>query len=81
MKKHTKQLNILITSVVLCLSFSLDVFAEDVVKYSNDLTVTPIRIFFAIIIIPAFVVMEIAFNKFREKRIEKRNRSYEKDKD
>ena len=81
MKKHTKQLNILITSVVLCLSFSLDVFAEDVVKYSNELTVTPIRIFFAIIIIPAFVVMEIAFSKFREKRIEKRNRSYEKDKD
>jgi|GEM_PF-5819001 len=79
MKKHTGQLNILITSVVLCLSFSLNAFAEDTVKYSNDLTVTPIRVFFAILIIPAFIVMEIAFGKLREKRIEKRNHSYEKE--
>lgn len=79
MKKYTRQLNILITSVMLCLSFSVTAFAEDTVKYSNELTVTPIRVFFAILIIPAFIVMEIAFERFREKRIAKRNKSYEKE--
>ncbi len=80
MKKALRQLNILLSSVALMLSLSFSVFAEEGVKYSNELTVSPIRIFFAIIIIPAFVVMEIAFEKIREKRVAKRNKKYGKDK-
>jgi len=81
MKKITRQLNTLITSAVLCFGFSITTFAENTVKYSNELTITPIRVFFAILIIPAFIVMEIAFEKIREKRVEKRNKKYGKDKE
>ena len=81
MKKSIKQLNTLLASAVLCFSFSLSVFAESTVKYSNELTVTPIRVFFGILIIPAFIVMEIAFERIREKRVEKRNKKYGKPKD
>ncbi len=73
MKKALRQLNIIACSLVLMFSFSLCSFAE--VKYSNELTSSPIRIFFAVAIIPAFVVMEIAFEKLRNKRVEKRNKS------
>ncbi len=79
MKKGIRQLNILLASAVLCFSFSIPVFAAETVKYSNELTSSPLRVFFAILIIPAFIAMEIAFEKFREKRIEKRNKSYEKE--
>ena len=81
MKKITRQLNTLLVSAVLCFGFSGTSFAESTVKYSNELTVTPIRVFFAILIIPAFIVMEIAFEKIREKRVEKRNKKYGKTKD
>ena len=79
MKKSIRQLNILLASAVLCFSFSIPVFAEETVKYSNELTSSPIRIFFAILIVPAFIAMEITFEKLREKRIAKRNKSYEKE--
>ncbi len=78
MKITSRQLNILLASVILMLSFSFNVFAEGV-KYSNELTVTPVRVFFAILIIPAFIVMEIAFEKIREKRVEKRNKKLQKE--
>lgn len=81
MKKCIRQLNIILTSACLCFGFSLTAFAENSVKYSNELTVTPIRVFFAILIIPAFIVMEIAFERIREKRVEKRNKKYGKDKE
>ena len=81
MKKITRQLNTLLVSAVLCFIFSITTFAENTVKYSNELTVTPIRVFFAILIIPAFIVMEIAFEKIREKRVEKRNKKYGKTKE
>ena len=81
MKKITRQLNILLVSAVLFFGFSVTALAEETVKYSNELTVTPIRVFFAILIIPAFIVMEIAFEKIREKRVEKRNKKYGKDKE
>ena len=81
MKKYARQLNTLIASACLCLSFSFSVFAEGTVKYSNELTVTPIRIFFAILIIPAFIIMEIAFERIREKRVAKRNKKYGKTKE
>ena len=81
MRNGIKKLNTLLFSVILCLTFSLTAFAEKTVKYGNELTVTPIRIFFAILVIALFVVMEIAFERIREKRVEKRNEKYGKDKE
>ena len=81
MKKGIKKLNTVLFSVILCLTLTVTAFAEKEVKYSNELTVTPIRIFFAILVIILFVVTEIAFEKIREKRVEKRNKKYGKDKD
>ena len=79
MKKGIKKLNTVLFSLILCLAFSVTAFAEKTVKYGNELTVTPIRIFFAILVIVLFVVMEIAFEKIREKRVEQRNKKYGKD--
>ena len=79
MKVGIKKLNTILFSVILCLTFSVIAFAEKTVKYGNELTVTPIRVFFAILVIALFVVMEIAFEKIREKRVEKRNKKYGKD--
>jgi magnesium-transporting ATPase (P-type) len=81
MKNGIKKLNTILFSVILCLTLTVTAFAEKEVKYSNELTVTPIRIFFAILVIILFVVMEIAFEKIREKRVEKRNKKYGKDKE
>ena len=79
MRNGIKKLNTILFSVILCFAFTVTAFAEKTVKYSNELTVTPIRIFFAILVIMLFVVMEIAFEKIREKRVEKRNKKYGKD--
>ena len=81
MKQGIKKLNTILFSVILCLTFTVTVFAEKTVKYSNELTVTPIRVFFAILVIILFIIGEIAFEKIREKRIEKRNKKYGKDKE
>lgn len=79
MKKGMKKLNTLLFSVILCLTFTVTAFAEKTVKYSNELTVTPIRVFFAILVVVLFILMEIAFEKIREKRVEKRNKNYGKE--
>ena len=79
MRNGIKKLNTLLFSVALCFVFTITAFAEKTVKYSNELTVTPIRIFFAILVIALFVVTEIAFERIREKRVEKRNKKYGKD--
>ena len=79
MRNGIKKLNTILFSVVLCLAFAITAFAEKTVKYSNELTVTPIRIFFAILVIVLFVFVEIAFERIREKRVEKRNKKYGKD--
>ncbi len=81
MNKGIKKLNTLLFSVILCLSLTVTAFAEKTVKYSNEPTVTPIRIFFAILVVILFVVGEIAFEKIREKRVANRNNNYEKDKE
>ena len=81
MEKGIKKLNTILFSVVLCLTFTVTAFAEKTVKYANDLTVTPIRIFFAILVIVLFIVSEIAFEKIREKRVAKRNEKYGKTKE
>ena len=79
MRNGIKKLNTVLFSVVLCLSLTITAFAEKTVKYSNELTVTPIRIFFAILVIVLFVFVVIAFERIREKRVEKRNKKYGKD--
>ncbi len=81
MKKGIKKLNTVLFSVILCLTFTVTAFAEKTVKYSNELTVTPIRIFFAILVIILFIIGEIAFERIREKRVEKRNKKYGKTKE
>lgn len=79
MRNGIKKLNTILFSVILCFAFTVTAFAEKTVKYGNELTVTPIRVFFAILVIVLFVVMEIAFERIREKRVEKRNKKYGKD--
>lgn len=78
MKKLIKKLNTAFITVGFCLLLSVFAYAEGEVKYSNNPTVTPLRIFFAVLIIFAFTAMEIAFEKIREKRIKKRSEGYEK---
>lgn len=78
MKKSIRQLNTVLMSAVLCFLFSLTAFADGGVRYSNEPTVTPIRIFFAVLITVLFVITEIAFEKIRKKRIEKRNNKKDK---
>ena len=73
MKKAKRQLNIILMSLVLLFSFGITAFAVTAVKVPNALTVTPIRIFFACVVIVGFVIMEILFNRIRTQRIEKRN--------
>ncbi len=73
MNKAKRQFNIVLMSLVLLFSLGITAFAESTVKVPNDLTVTPIRIFFACVVIVGFVVMEILFNRIRTKRIKKRN--------
>ncbi len=73
MNRAKRQFNIILMSLVLTFSFGITAFAENTVKISNDLTVTPIRIFFACVVIVGFVIMEILFNRIRTKRVEKRN--------
>lgn len=74
MTQGIKKLNIIFITVLLCLAFSVTAFARDEVRCSNELTVTPIRIFFVILAIVGFVVLEMVFEKYREKRIAKRNK-------
>lgn len=68
-----------LTAVLMMLLLSVPVFAEDGVRYSNELTSSPLRIFFAVLVIVLFVVSEILFKRFREKKVAQRNKSYEKE--
>ncbi len=81
MSNGIKKLNTVLVSAILCLLLTITVFAEKTVKYSNELTVTPIRIFFCVLVIILFIVGEIAFERIREKRVAKRNKQYGKDKE
>lgn len=71
----------IVLSAVITVFLAVTAFAENSeVRYSNELTSSPLRIFFAVLVIVAFVVAEIAVEKIREKRIEKRNGSVRKEK-
>ena len=82
MKRIFKKVNTVIMSLLLCFTFCVAAFAENgEIRYPLTPTITPIRVFFAMLVVILFIVSEIAFEKIREKRVEKRNKTYEKDKD
>lgn len=82
MKRIFKNIKTVIISFLLCLSFCVTAFAENgEIRYSLMPTITPIRIFFAVLVVILFIASEVAFEKIREKRVEKRNKTYEKNKD
>ena len=64
-------------SLLLMMSLTVTVYADEI-RYSNEPTVTPIRIFFAVFIVILFIAAEIVFDYFRKKRIESRPERYEK---
>lgn len=76
------KLNIsVVLSAVITAFLAVTAFAENSeIRYSNELTSSPLRIFFAVLIIIAFIVSEIAVEKIREKRVKKRNGEYRKEK-
>ncbi|MCH5190718.1 MAG: hypothetical protein J1F23_00995 [Oscillospiraceae bacterium] len=70
-----------VLSAVITVLFAVTAFAENgEIRYSNELTVSPLRIFFAVLVIIAFVALEIAVEKIREKRVKKRNGEIHRDK-
>lgn len=82
MKRIFKKVNTVIMSLLLCFTFCVAAFAENgETRYPLTPTITPIRVFFAVLVVILFIASEIAFEKIREKRVEKRNKTYEKDKD
>lgn len=81
MKRFFLKLNSLVTAMVFSVIFGISSFAgDDTPDIPLTPTITPLRVFFAVLVIILFVVCEILFDKIREKRVEKRNGSYEKDK-
>ena len=81
MKRFFLKFNSLVTATVFSVIFGISSFAAgDTPDIPLTPTITPLRIFFAVLVIILFVVSEILFEKIREKRVEKRNGSYEKDK-
>lgn len=80
MKNSLKRILTALTAVASCAMLTISAFAEDgEIRYPLTPTVTPLRIFFAVLAVIGFVVLEIVFEKLREKRVEKRNKNYEKD--
>lgn len=64
-------------SAIITVFLAVTAFADNgEVRYSNELTSSPLRIFFAVIVIVAFVIAEIAVEKIREKRVKKRDGEY-----
>lgn len=81
MKRFFLKLNSLVTAMVFSVIFGISTFAAgDTPDIPLTPTITPLRIFFAVLVIILFVVCEILFEKIREKRIEKRNNSCKNDK-
>lgn len=81
MKRFFLKLNSLVMVMVFSVIFGISSFAgSDTPDIPLTPTITPLRIFFAVLVIILFVVCEILFEKIREKRIENRNNSYKNDK-
>lgn len=67
----------IIVFMILVFSMTIPVCAEEI-RIPNDPTVTPIRVFFAVFIVIAFIAGELLFEHFRKKRIQSRPERYEK---
>lgn len=80
MKKLLKHSLTFLLTFSICIASFVNAFAleKDEIRYSNELTSSPLRIFFAILVVAAFIVSEIAVEKIREKRVKKRNEDYDK---
>lgn len=65
-------------TLILLFAFSINAFAENENRIPNDLTVTPLRIFFAVLAVIGFIVVEYYFNKIREERVATRPERYQK---
>lgn len=68
----------LLLTLILIFSFSVNSFAANDNRIPNDLTVTPLRIFFAVLVVIGFIIAEILFEKIREQRVASRPERYEK---
>ncbi len=62
----------LFLTLILIFAFSVNAFAANDNRIPNDLTVTPLRIFFAVLVVVGFVIAEILFEKIREQRVAER---------
>lgn len=78
MKRFIKGFTAFAAFMITAFWFSISAFAleEGEIRYSNELTSSPLRIFFAVLVAALFIVGEIAFEKIREKRVQKRNGEY-----
>lgn len=70
-----KKLFTLILTLFAMLAFAVISFAADgEIRYSNELTSSPLRIFFAVLAVVLFVLLEIGVEKIRNKKVAKRNK-------
>lgn len=77
--KHLKTAAALFAAAAASLTPAMTAFAEsDGIRYPLSPTITPLRIFFAALAVILFVAAEIVFEKVREKKVEERNKSYER---
>lgn len=77
--KHLKTAAALFAAAAASLTPAMTAFAEsDGIRYPLSPTITPLRIFFAVLAVILFVAAEIVFEKVREKKVEERNKSYER---
>lgn len=59
-------------------AFSVNAFAVNNNRIPLTPTITPLRIFFAVLAVIGFVVVEYYFNKIREERVATRPERYQK---
>ena len=67
----------IILTLVLVLPMTIQASAEEI-RIPNTPTISPIRIFFAVLIAVLFIAGEIIFEYFRKKRIKSRPERYER---
>ncbi len=67
----------ILLTLLLVLPMTLQASAEEI-RIPNTPTITPIRVFFAVLVVILFIAGEILFDYFRKKRIADRPERYEK---
>lgn len=79
MKIRKKIAFTLLFTVTVLSVLAINVFGKsDEIRYSLEPTITPLRIFFAVLVIVLFVAAEILFEKIRNNQVEKRNKNNKK---